>query len=168
MLFSPATALIHGRRQIRNVASDFNGFLPAKFGKGKHLQLRPTENYWAALKQTVHAGGRQKKSFDALLDWIHTKICKIDQQIIINLFRLIKNSILKFAADSPYWTFKWFDIFQPHYCFSLLRIHYNNIFAFKPFLDRFDLFWLVIKCFIGLVPNFLLRVLHYELPFLFF
>ena len=68
MLFSPATALIHGRRQIRNVASDFNGFLSAKFGKGKHLQLRPPENYWAALKQTVHAGGRQKKFFDALLD----------------------------------------------------------------------------------------------------
>ena len=64
-LLSPATALLHGRRQTRNAASDFDEFLPAKFGEGKHSHLRPIENYWAALKQAVYAGGYQAKSLDA-------------------------------------------------------------------------------------------------------
>ena len=64
--------------------------------------MRPIENYWAALKQAVYAGGYQVKSFDALQHFIHGKICKIDQQIIINVFRSIKNRIIKSPAESPY------------------------------------------------------------------
>ena len=56
-LFSPAAALRHGRRQTRNAVSDFDEFLPEKFGKGKDLHLRPIKNRWAALKQAVYAGG---------------------------------------------------------------------------------------------------------------
>ena len=54
LLLSPATALFHGNRQT--AGSDFDGFLPAKFGGGKHFHLRPIENYSAALKQAVYAG----------------------------------------------------------------------------------------------------------------
>ena len=84
-LLSPVTAPLHERRQTRNAVSDFDGFLPAKFSKGKHLHLRPIENYWAALKQTMYTGGYQNKSIDSLQQQIYAKIFKIGQQFIINI-----------------------------------------------------------------------------------
>ena len=105
-LLSPVTALLHGRRQTRNAVSDFDGFLPAKFSEGKHLHLRPIENYWAALKQTVYTGGYYNKSLDALQQQIYAKICQIGQQFIIDIFRPINNSIARSAADCPYSTLK--------------------------------------------------------------
>ena len=104
---------------------------------------------WGLLRTTGLLWSKQcMQSLDALQDWIYAKICKIDQQVIINLFRSIKDRIVKSAADGPYLSFKWIDIFS-----TSLLLFGSYIFIItissnlSHILDRFDLFWIIIKMF---------------------
>ena len=92
--------------------------------------LCPIENYWAALKRAVYAGGYQAKSLDALKRRNWAKIRKIDPQVIVNLFRSIKANLIK-TADGAYATFKWIDsflfnflLFYTFYELYLIYVHF--------------------------------------------
>ena len=92
--------------------------------------LCPIENYWAALKRAVYAGGYQAKSLDALKRLFRAKIREVDQHLIFNLFRSIKATFIKTAED-PYATFKWIDSFLFNFLLSyafyelyLIDIHF--------------------------------------------
>ena len=121
--------------------------------------LRTTSLPWS--KQCVQglAEGYQAMSANALQYRINAKTYKIDQHIIINLF----NSIKECCQIRGRWTL--LDLQMSRYfptlllffgsCVSTITISSHS----SRILDKFNLFLSVIKCFIGLVPNFLLKVL---------
>ena len=92
--------------------------------------LRPIENYWAALKRAVYAGGYQAKSLDALKRRNWAKIREIDPQVIVNLFHSIKANLIE-TAEGPYAAFKWIDsflfnflLFYTFYELYLIDVHF--------------------------------------------
>ena len=105
--FWPDLASAHYAKETLELFGALNiKFIPRKDNPPNVPHLRPIENYWAAVKRAVYAGGYRAKSLDALKQRIRSKIRGVDQQVIINLFRSIKSNIVKTAADGPYSTFK--------------------------------------------------------------
>ena len=122
--------------------------------------LRTTSLPWSKQCMQGLAEGYQAMSANALQYRINAKTYKIDQHIIINLF----NSIKECCQIRGRWTL--LDLQMSRYfptlllffgsCVSTITISSHS----SRILDKFNLFLSVIKCFIGLVPNFLLKVLY--------
>jgi len=65
-------------------------------------QIRPIEDFWAALKQEVYAGGWEAKSDCQLKQRIRLKLKNMDLAVFQGLFGTVKSRIRKVADNGVY------------------------------------------------------------------